>query len=54
MITSIGFVLLIIGFILNPDDHDERSYARVLDAVVVAGLFLFTSGVAIFLWRNMP
>ena len=53
MITSIGFVLLIIGFILNPDD-DESAYARVLDAVAVAGLFLFTSGVAIFLWRNMP
>ena len=52
MITSIGFVLLIIGFFLNPDD--ESSYARVLDAVVGAGLFLFTSGVAIFLWRNMP
>ena len=53
MITSIGFVLLIIGFILDPDD-DESAYARVLDAVVGAGLFLFTSGVAIFLWRNMP
>ena len=53
MITSIGFVISIIGFILNPDD-DESSYARVLDAVVVAGLFLFTSGVAIFLWRNIP
>ena len=53
MITSIGFVLLIIGFILDPEDVGS-AYARVLDAVVVAGLFLFTSGVAIFLWRNMP
>ena len=53
MITSIGFVLLIIGFILDPDD-DANAYSRVLDAITGAGLFLFTSGVAIFLWRNMP
>ena len=53
MITSIGFVLLIIGFILNPDD-DENAYSRVLDAIVGAGLFLLTSCITIFLWRNMP
>lgn len=53
MITSIGFVLLILGFILYPDD-DESAYARVLDAIVGAGLFLLASGVAIFMWRNMP
>lgn len=54
MISSIGFVLLILGFILDPDDDEESAYARVLDAIVVAGLALLAYGVAIFMWRNMP
>ena len=53
MITSIGFVLLVLGLFLYPYD-DESAYARVLDAIVAAGLALLASGVAIFMWRNMP
>ena len=52
MITSIGFVLLLLSFVFDTDE--ESIIEWILDITATAGIMVMAIGVTIFLWRTMP